>query len=177
MSVQQQLPQGMVASFAYVGSKGTHLTAERQVNQLPPVPASDNPYGPHQPFMPLLNLAPSLTNPSLAGDCTVQQFSTGDSGFILTNGAVVTQASPAFVNLQAACFGQVSPGALPVPDSLRPYRGFGEIVSLDNIANSSYNAFQATLRRTEGPLTLGVSYTYSHSFDNSSDRFDPTINS
>ncbi|MBV9301455.1 MAG: carboxypeptidase regulatory-like domain-containing protein [Acidobacteriaceae bacterium] len=177
VSVQRELPKGMVATFAYVGSKGTHLTAERQINQLPPVPASENPYGPGQPFMPLLNLTAPPGSANFAGDCTVQQFNNGNLGFVLTNGAVVAQGNPAFTNLEAACFGQVSPGALPVPDSFRPYLGLGQIVSLDNIANSSYNAFQATVRRTEGPLTLGISYTYSHSLDDASDRFDPTINS
>jgi hypothetical protein len=41
-----------------------------------------------------------------------------------------------------------------------------------NIADSRYNALQMSLRRTIAPLTLGVSYTYSHSIDDSSDRAD-----
>jgi len=53
--------------------------------------------------------------------------------------------------------------------------GFGRIFSLENVANSIYNAFQMTLRRTHGNLDLGVSYTYSHSIDNSSDRSDTTF--
>jgi hypothetical protein len=32
------------------------------------------------------------------------------------------------------------------------------------------------MRHSQGPLTLAVSYTYSHSLDNSSDRFDPVPN-
>jgi hypothetical protein len=32
-----------------------------------------------------------------------------------------------------------------------------------------------TLRRSRGPLTAGVSYSYSHSIDNSSDRSDPVL--
>jgi hypothetical protein len=46
---------------------------------------------------------------------------------------------------------------------------------LQNVANSSYHALQATLRRSRGPLTAGVSYSYSHSFDNASDRSDPVL--
>jgi hypothetical protein len=34
---------------------------------------------------------------------------------------------------------------------------------------------QFTLRRTRGPLTAGLSYSYSHSLDNSSDRSDPVL--
>jgi hypothetical protein len=59
---------------------------------------------------------------------------------------------------------------------LRTYApGIGEIHSLQNVANSSYHAFQATLRKIQGPLTLGVAYTYSHSLDNASDRSDATF--
>jgi hypothetical protein len=58
---------------------------------------------------------------------------------------------------------------------LRPYLGLGQIIALRNVADSDYNAFQTTMRRTQGALTLGVSYTYSHSLDNSSDRSDATF--
>ena len=37
-------------NLAYVGSKGTHLTVERQLNQLQPLPASENPFGPNEPL-------------------------------------------------------------------------------------------------------------------------------
>jgi len=43
------------------------------------------------------------------------------------------------------------------------------------VADSSYNAFQTTVRRTKGPLTVGVAYSFSHSIDDSSDRTDPTF--
>ena len=39
-------------------------------------------------------------------------------------------------------------------------------------ANSNYNALQFSLRKTDGPLTLDVAYTYSHSLDDSSDNLD-----
>jgi hypothetical protein len=51
----------------------------------------------------------------------------------------------------------------------------GKVLSLENVANSSYHALQATLRRTSGPLTTGVSYSYSHSLDDASDRSDPVL--
>jgi hypothetical protein len=43
------------------------------------------------------------------------------------------------------------------------------------VANSRYDALQFTLRRTRGPLTAGLSYSYSHSLDNASDRSDPVL--
>jgi len=55
-------------------------------------------------------------------------------------------------------------------DTRRPYPGFSNIISVENIANSSYHALQGTLRETTGPLTIGLTYTYSHSIDDSSDR-------
>jgi hypothetical protein len=40
------------------------------------------------------------------------------------------------------------------------------------MANSIYNALQASAQRTVGDLQLSVAYTYSHSLDDSSDRYD-----
>ena len=44
LNVQHELPSHIVATLAYVGSKGTHLTRQYDLNQLQPVPASQNPY-------------------------------------------------------------------------------------------------------------------------------------
>src|SRR5919197_35824 len=52
LSVQRELPRSMVATVAYVGSKGTHLTVERQLNQLKPLPEGSNPFGIHEPLIP-----------------------------------------------------------------------------------------------------------------------------
>jgi hypothetical protein len=175
-SVQRELPSSMVATVAYVGSKGTHLTVERQLNQLLPVPAALNPFGIHEPIVP-------KPTESSAGDCT--GFSPGN--FRLSNGINVGAESPAYINLEAACAGVngglilaangIAISTIPTPDvnTLRPFPGVGQIYSLQNVANASYNAMQATLRRTRGPLTVGGSYTYSHSIDNSSDRSDTTL--
>jgi len=70
----------------------------------------------------------------------------------------------AAVNLGVACGND--------PNPLRPKQGYGDITRLEDTANSSYNALQVSARRTVGSLNLSVAYTYSHSIDNSSDRFD-----
>jgi hypothetical protein len=88
---------------------------------------------------------------------------------------VIGAQSPAFINLQAACFGEITQTPLPDVNTLRRYPGFGQIFSLQNTADSKYNALQATIRRVAGPLTVGVSYSYSHSFDDASDRSDTTL--
>ncbi len=181
LSVQRELPRSMIATMGYVGSKGTHLSVERQLNQLPPVPAALNPFGSSQPLVP---------QPSRAGygDCTrfAPATPTVPGQFILNNGTTVSSQNPAFINLEAACFGEnggnvnTSFGqfyATPTPNvnTLRPYYGIGQIYALQNVANSDYHALQTTVRRTKGPLTIGTSYSYSHSFDNASDRSDTTL--
>ena len=172
LSVQREFPGSMVGTFAYVGSKGTNLTLERNLNQLPPVPASQNPYSKGEPFIPVVNNYPTTTN-AVSGDCATYA---GTSSFTLTNGAVINPGDPGYINMLAACYGSTtSNGPFADPSGLRSYLGLGQIISLENSANSTYNAFQTTLRRTAGPFTLGLSYTYSHSLDNSSDRSDATF--
>jgi carboxypeptidase family protein len=162
--IQRELPSDFVVMAAYVGSKGTHLTIERQLNQLPPLPAGENPFGPNEP----LTLADCTSTPGGGGSHPGD----GTTPFFLQNGTTVTPQNPAYVYLQAACTSPNIPNVNSLP---RPYPGLGKIFSLENAANSSYHAFQFTLRRTRGPLTAGVSYSYSHSFDNSSDRSDPVL--
>ena len=161
LSAERELPQQMLVSVAYVGSKGTNLPVQLQINQLKPLPANENPYGPHQPllvsgFNPVTAANPAYPN---GGDCNG----------ILPNGTVVS--GPALTNLLTACYGV---GQITVnPNSLREFApGIGQIYSLQNVANSNYNALQFTLRRTAAPLIVGVAYTFSHSIDDASDRSD-----
>jgi len=165
LGLQRELPSKTIVTVAYVGSKGTHLTDQRQLNQLPPVPSSENPFSPNEPIIPYT--AP--INQSPQGDCG----GFDGNNFYLTNGAVISQGSPAFINMEAACYG--SSASFPNPNSLRKYAGIGEILALENSANSIYNSFQTTARRVEGPLTVGLAYTYSESMDDSSDRSDNTF--
>jgi hypothetical protein len=162
--IQRELPHDVVANFAYVGSKGTHLTIERQLNQLVPLPASENPFGPNEPLTLADCNVSAIAGAGHPGDGTVP--------FLLQNGTIVTAQNPAYVHLQAACTSPFIPNVNSLP---RPYPGLGRALSLQNAANSSYHAFQATLRRARGPLTAGLSYTYSHSLDNASDRSDPVL--
>jgi len=162
--VQRELRSGLVANIAYVGSQGTHLTVERQLNQLQSLPASENPFGPNEP----LTIADCTVNP-------VGNSAPGSAGtpFFLQNGTVVTDQSPAYVHLQAACTNPNLPNVNSLPG--RPYPGLGRVLSLQNVANSTYHALQATLRQTTGSLTTGISYSYSHSLDEASDRSDPVL--
>ena len=160
--VQRELIPGLMVDAAYVGSKGTHLTIARQRNQAPPLPDSQNPFGLHEPLF--------------VSECaTASNGPTSPTGpFVLKNGTTITQQNPAYIYLEAACVG--TPG-FPNVNSLpnRPYPGLGQIYSLENVSNSSYQALQFRLQRTRGALGAGVAYSYSHSIDDSSDRSDPIL--
>src|SRR6202045_5269275 len=74
--------------------------------------------------------------------------------------------------MNIACYGVPGFGNPFNPSVFRPYPTLGSILSVANNASSNYNALQLSIRRTLAPLVLGLSYTYSHSIDNSSDRAD-----
>jgi hypothetical protein len=106
--IQRELPSAFVLNLAYVGSKGTHLTIERQLNQLLPLPASENPFGPNEP----VTNAECNTPPSGAqgpgnspGD--------GSTPFLLQNGTAVAPTNPAYMYLQAACTNPFIPNVNP----------------------------------------------------------------
>ena len=173
--VQRELSHSMVLGLAYVGSKGTHLTAVLQPNSFAPLNSqgnngimlNGNPYGPNQP---IINSQTFQTF-----DCVNQ--GTPASPVFEVNGVRYRYkdraTEPAFLNMLAACEYYDAQDLFPI-NNYRPYFGLQKIFSLANIADSNYNAFQATLRRTRGPLTVDVAYTYSHSIDDSSDRNDTT---
>jgi hypothetical protein len=149
LDIQRELIRNTVATLAYVGAKGTHLTLQHELNRLPPVPASQNPYKPGEPITP----ANPPFDPTYPGDCA--------TGTTFSGVPVTGQAA---VNLSVACGND--------PNPFRPIAGLGTIQRVEPIANSNYNALQFSLRKTSGALTLDVAYTYSHSLDNSSDNFD-----
>src|SRR5208283_708233 len=147
-----------------------------QLNQLKPVPARENPFQPSQPFTidvcHSLQLGPSGSPFDPAGS------------FIL-NGQTISYGSPGAATNQivldtiAACDG--TPPLAPFPgisfdlNFLRPYQGVGQITSIQNVASSIYNSLQVTLRHRQGPLEVAASYTYGHSLDTASDRFESTF--
>ncbi len=141
VDLQQEILPATVLTVSYVGSKGTHLTLQRDLNQIPVLPSSQNPYPAGQPMT--------------ASDCN--------------NGTVngVAPSGQAAVNFNVAC------GSDPNP--YRPFLGYSSIVQAEDAANSIYNSLQASLHRTVGRLTLSLAYTWSHSIDDSSDRFDNTF--
>jgi hypothetical protein len=155
LSVQRDLGSNTVGSIAYVGSKGTHLTTELQLNQLVPVSSGENPFLPGQPI-------------------TSSICDTYDGNNFTLNNQFFSSGQPGFNNLVAACFG--SKVGFPDVNTLRTVAPtFGRIYGLQNVADSTYNAMQFTIRHAKGPLDVSMAYTYSHSIDDSSDRSDTTF--
>lgn len=157
LDVQRELPSSFVATVSYVGSKGTHLTDARDLNQLKSLAAQGitNPYGPGQAITPQLTDANG--NVIYAGDCSTMTVGQG--------GPPIPAA--ALVNFNAACGNDPNPS--------RPFLGLSTLELLETQANSQYHALQASLRRTVGSLVVTAAYTYSHSIDDSSDRADATF--
>jgi len=151
LDVEHQVMRDTVATVSYVGNKGTHLTLERDINQLHALPANQNPYQPGQTISS--NDCASITG---AG-------TPGVSGVV--NGQTIT--GQAAINLAVACGNDANP--------YRNFYGFGDVTSLENGANSSYNAMQVALRRTGARFQFNLAYTWSHSIDDSSDRYDTTF--
>jgi hypothetical protein len=156
LDVQKELPGHIIASLAYVGSKGTHLTLQSNANQLQPVAAANNPFAAGTPIDP--------------GGADCANFTQNAFGIpvaaTLGNGAAVPTA--AVPNLWVACGNNPNPLRTNFP-------GVSNITQLTNQANSNNNALQFSAQRTVGALTLSFAYTYSHSIDDSSDRFDSSF--
>jgi hypothetical protein len=140
LDVQREVLPSTVVTVSYVGSKGTHLTLQNDLNQLHPVSASENPFQPGQVIT--------------ADVCNS----------LVVNGQPVT--GQALTNLNVACGNVIS------PDPYRPFIGYTSITDLQLEANSNYNALQVSARRNAKSLSLTLAYTYGHSIDDSSDRYD-----
>lgn len=150
--VEHELPSHIVGIVSYVGSKGTHLGRRRDLNQLQPVPLSDNPYKPGEAIGP--------------DDCATGTTPSGVSILGYTPGGDPTLQTPGTpgVNMFVACGNTVAP--------FRPFLGYADIRRQENAASSIYHALQLSARKTVGALQVSASYTYSHSIDDASSGGD-----
>jgi len=158
LDIQHEFAGHSVVTVSYVASKGTHLGLQRDLNQLYPVAASQNPYHAGQPIT--------------SNDCNGITFPGGGITALATPGSGTTyttgQSGGWANNLAVAC-GLIS------ADFYRAFQGVHHITRLENTANSTYNALQVSARKSIGALNLTAAYTYSHSIDDSSDRYDGTF--
>lgn len=148
--VQHDLFKNTVGTIAYVGSKGTHLSWQRDINQL--YPTSQNPFQPGQALTDATcGTVTGAWTPSVSG---------------VVNGQTLTGATAQ--NLAVAC------GSSPA-DPYRKYTGYSSVVLIEPQANSTYNALQVSARRTAARSQFTLAYTWSHAIDDSSDRYDNNL--
>jgi Carboxypeptidase regulatory-like domain len=159
LDIQHDVAHNTIATVSYVGSKGTHLTRQSDLNQLMPTPAGQNPFQLGQGFG------------STACGTTTDGFGIPTDG-TTPSGTPIPYAvnGSGMPTGPAVNVGIANCGALA--DPLRPFPGYGTINHLELESSSVYHAFQASLRRNVGQLTLSAAYTFSHSIDDSSDRSD-----
>jgi len=161
LDVQHEFVGHSLMTVSYVGSKGTHLGLVRNTNQLYPVAASQNPYGPGQPI--------------LTADCngiTVDPTTAIATATVVNGSSLATPQVGGWANnLAVACANANVAGG----DYYRPFSGIHNITRIENQANSTYHALQISARKSIGALVLSGAYTYSHSIDDSSDRYDGTF--
>jgi len=144
LDVQHEFARNTVAVISYVGSKGTHLGRRFDLNQLHPVPSSQNPYQPGEPIGPndCTNFTTSINNNPISSDLTT----------------IVGQ------DFNVACGNSADP--------FRPFLGYSDIRRQDNAASSIYHGLQASVRKTVGALQFSVAYTFSHAIDDASSGGD-----
>jgi len=160
--IQQEVARGTVASLSYVGSKGTRLTRLTDLNQVLPAPASQNPYKQGETYTGA-ECSGTLDNYNVPTNATTP------SGVPIAYIPGVNGGPPSGPAVNVA----IAAGCVPAgADPFRPYPGYGDIANLTTASSSNYNALQVLVRRSAGGLELDFAYTYSHSIDDSSDRFD-----
>ncbi len=159
--IQHEILKNTVATVSYVGSKGTHLSRQTNFNQLHPISADQNPYKVGEAITVDPNGGPSP-------DCGTSFDALGVPTNAMTPSGVPITGQAA-INLGVAACGTNA-------DFFRQYAGYGDITHLQFAASSVYHALQTSVRHTVGGLQLNFSYTYSHSIDDSSDRYDSAFN-
>jgi len=162
LDVEHQLPWHVVGIVSYVGSKGTHLGTESDINQLKSVAEQGlaNPYKPGEAMGP--NDCANGTTPSgvpIPGYTIPALFD--------PNVSPVAQYSGVGVNMYVACGGNAA--------FFRPYLGYGTIHARFNAASSIYHGLEMSARKTVGALQVSLSYTYSHSIDDASSAADSSL--
>jgi carboxypeptidase family protein len=163
--VQHEIVRNTVATVSYVGSKGTRLNRQTDLNQLRSVPLSQNPYKPGEAYGST-DCGP--TDPITGAPTDLDPFGVPTSG-TTSSGVPIAYNGPGALG-PAANVGIAACGTNP--DPFRPFPGYGDIAHLEYKASSIYHAFQTSVRRSVGSLQVSGAYTWSHSIDDASDRFD-----
>jgi hypothetical protein len=142
--IQQEFLKNVLLTVSYVGSRGTHLTSQNDLNQLHDLNQANNPF-----------IGEEALNGNICNNLTVDG---------TPNGTPVT--GDALLHLNVAC------GNVDQDLYRQNFPGWDTVQGIGLNASSSYNALQFSARRQAKDIELTLAYTYSHSIDNSSDRYD-----
>ena len=150
--IEHQLPAHIVGIVSYVGSKGTHLGMQSDINQLKSVAEQGltNPYKPGEAMGP--------------DDCASGKTPSGNTIIGFNSDMMPQDQSGVGVNMYIACGGNAA--------FFRPYLGYGTIHARFNEGSSIYHGLEMSARKTMGALQISASYTYSHSIDDASSAGD-----
>ncbi len=165
LSMQRELPQGIVGQIAYVGRRGTRLQRAYDINQIDANASLLNSFGLMQQ-----NVARSC-NPDGTG-CPAGV--TGAAIPLVTAGVVnaafvnsATTRTDLSLNGAGNFVGRVEQTSLA--GQFRINQQFGVVTYIDAGGSSHYHALQATLRkRFEKGLLFGASYSFQKSIDDQS---------
>ncbi|HKG79212.1 MAG TPA: hypothetical protein VKA78_07330, partial [Pyrinomonadaceae bacterium] len=182
LSLQRELPWGLVGQASYIGRRGEHLFMAYDINQVNPdkiIPS----FLQLQANQRLANCLPSGA-PRFPTDATkpcTPAFTSTQIPLInqlQTQGGLSSAAAASFVN-SVTSQGELDINgagsfARRIEDNtlglrLRPNQQFALITYLDNSGDSNYHAAQFTLRRRFSTgLGLSMAYTFGKSIDNQS---------
>jgi hypothetical protein len=156
LNIQHQFRANLVGQIAYVGSKGTHLAQQMDLNQLHPVGLTGTPYASGgalagQPLDCNSNGVADPNNTAAANGATPPASLLGTPNQWMINEFVGCGGNAAFY---------------------RQYPAYNDIGFLPFGAYSSYNALQVSMHGQIGGLFFTTAYTWSHSLDNASSRYD-----
>ncbi len=154
LDVQHDIGKNTVATLAYVGSGGVHLTRSYEYNQMHSVVPSQNPYAPGQVINTSFDCSwgPNSSQPNVVVDAYGVP-----TNAVTSYGAPIPYTPPTTagglpsgpaVNLFVACGNNAN--------FFLPYAGIGSITRKDQTGSSNYNALQASLRHSIGGLQLNA---------------------
>ncbi len=168
LSIQRELPGGLVAQAAYVGHRGNHLMRIYNLNQINA-----------DPVIPSFQIMQANYNAGCKPDGTgCPAGVTGTPVPIVVNGSIPSNLVSTIINSSTTI------GYLPQNNvglfaqrieqntlnmHLRPNQQFSSIYYIDGAGDSYYHSLQTTLRkRFDKGVLLGVAYTFGKSIDNQS---------
>ena len=172
LSLQRELPWGLVMDASYIGRRGEHLFMAYNANQINPGPILPS-FLIMQQNVAITGCRPSGTTsagvacgvtPPLLGQLTAAGLSATSAANVLNQSATLTDLQ---FNAAGSFAQRVEDNTLAL--KLRPNQQFARITYLDNGGDSNYHAAQFTLRRRfSSGLGLSMAYTFGKSIDNQS---------